>query len=451
MSIRLPHPLILLLCCVALAALATHWLPAGQFERRADPESGAELVVPGSFHPVPQAPVSVMQTLVAVPKGMVAAGQVIATVFLVGGAFVVIDRTGALRMALLGLARLLNRRRALAIPACCLFFAAGGVLENMQEEIIALAPILVLLATQLGFDRITAVAMSAGAAAVGAAMSPINPFQVMLAQKSAELAPFTNVGLRLVLLVLAVGFWIAWTLRHARRHQVEPLPTAAPATTADGKPGLSSTRTALILSSVVVGFGLFVFGLIYWSYGFDELSAIFLVVGLFAGIVGGLGISGTAEAFGEGFREMAVAGLLIGFARAIFVVLEQGHVIDTIVYGLSAPLQDQPPVLAALGMMGAQALIHFPVPSVSGQAVLTMPVMAPVADVIGFSRQVAVLAFQSGGGLTELITPTNGAMMAVLAGAGVRFEAWLRFVLPAYLILMAMAALALVYAVMTNW
>lgn len=451
MSFRLPHPLILLLTCILLAALATHWLPAGQFERRADAATGADLVVPGSYHAVPPAPLSVMQTLVAVPKGMLAAGQVIATVFLVGGAFVVIDRTGALRVALLALARVLNRRRTLAIPACCLFFAAGGVLENMQEEIIALAPILVLLATQLGFDRITAVAMSAGAAAVGAAMSPINPFQVMLAQKSAELVPFSNAGLRIVLLVVACGFWTLWTLRHARRHQVDLPETRHDSAAIGGKAALTPMRTALILSSIVVGFGLFVYGLINWAYGFDELSAIFLVVGLFAGIAGGLGISGTAEAFGEGFREMAVAGLLIGFARAIFVVLEQGHVIDTIVYALSSPLQDQPPVLAALGMMGAQALIHFPVPSVSGQAVLTMPVMAPVADVIGFSRQVAVLAFQCGGGLTELITPTNGAMMAVLAGAGVRFESWLRFALPAYLILMALGASALVYAVLTHW
>ncbi|MBK8285006.1 MAG: YfcC family protein [Ahniella sp.] len=449
MKLHFPHPLILLLACVVLAALATHLLPAGQFDRRLDPESGNNLVVAGSFKPVEPAPLGIMQTLLSVPRGMLAAGQVIATVFLVGGAFVVIDRTGALRTALFGLARVLNRRRTLAIPICCLFFAAGGVLENMQEEIIALAPVLVLLATQLGFDRVTAVAMSAGAAIVGSAMSPINPFQVLLAQKSAEVATFSGAGLRIVMLVIAVTFWILWTLRYARRHAIEP--AAAPLADTPDTPTLSMWRTQVILCSVVVAFGLFVYGLINWQYGFDELSAIFLVVGLFAGLVGRLGWTGTAEAFGQGFRDMAVAALLIGFARAIFVVLEQGRVIDTVVHALSSPLVGETPIVAALGMMGAQALIHIPVPSVSGQAVLTMPVMAPVADVIGMSRQVAVLAFQCGAGFTELVTPTNGAVMATLAAAGVKFEHWIKFVWPAWLMLMGFGAVSLVYAVLSGY
>ncbi len=143
-------------------------------------------------------------------------------------------------------------------------------------------------------------------------------------------------------------------------------------------------------------------------------------------------MGGTVEAYIEGFRAMAFAGLLIGFARAIFVVLDDGHVVDTIVHALVAPIGSLPLLLSAFGMMVAHLLIHFPVPSVSGQAVLTMPVLVPASDLLGLSRQVTVLAYQYGAGLTELVTPTNGALMAVLIAAGVRYEQWLRFVIPLF-------------------
>jgi uncharacterized ion transporter superfamily protein YfcC len=167
------------------------------------------------------------------------------------------------------------------------------------------------------------------------------------------------------------------------------------------------------------------------------------------GLLGGLRVGGTVEAYIEGFRDMAFAGLLIGFARAIYVVLQDGRIVDTIVHGLVTPIAALPVALSALGMMGAHALIHFPVPSVSGQAVLTMPVLVPVSDLLGLSRQVTVLAYQYGAGLTELIAPTNGALMAILIAADVRYERWLRFVLPLYagLLLLGAAAVMLGIAV----
>jgi uncharacterized ion transporter superfamily protein YfcC len=165
-------------------------------------------------------------------------------------------------------------------------------------------------------------------------------------------------------------------------------------------------------------------------------------MGLVAGLVGRLGVEGTVEAYIDGFRAMAFAGLLIGFARAIFVVLDDGRVIDTIVFALVTPLEGLPVALAAFGMMGAHVLIHFPVPSVSGQAVLTMPVLVPMSDILGLSRQVTVLAYQYGAGLTDLVTPTNGALMAVLIAAEVRYERWLRFVLPLAALLLLLGAIA---------
>ena len=151
-------------------------------------------------------------------------------------------------------------------------------------------------------------------------------------------------------------------------------------------------------------------------------------MGVLAGLIGGLGIAGTSEAFIEGFRSMTYAALLVGFARAISIAMQEGLIIDTVVHGLSIPLATLPVGVAAVGMMAVQAAIHVGVPSVSGQAVLTIPVFAPLADLVGMTRQVAVLAYQYGAGLCELLTPTNGGLLAVLAAASVRFEDYIRVI-----------------------
>jgi uncharacterized ion transporter superfamily protein YfcC len=169
-----------------------------------------------------------------------------------------------------------------------------------------------------------------------------------------------------------------------------------------------------------------------------------------AGLIGGLGFGGTADGYVEGFRSMAFAGLLIGFARAIFIVLDQGHVVDTIVHGLLTPIAALPVTLSAIGMMAFHALVHLPVPSTSGQAVLTLPLLVPLSDLIGLSRQVTVLAYQYGAGLCELVTPTNGALMAMIAASGVPYEEWLRFVLPIVGALVVLAAVALGAGVVTG-
>ena len=173
------------------------------------------------------------------------------------------------------------------------------------------------------------------------------------------------------------------------------------------------------------------------------MAALFFVMGVVAGLCGGLGVGGTAAAFVDGFRAMAYAALLIGFARAIYVALDQGRIVDTIVRGLFTPVAGLPLALSALGMLLLHAAVHVAVPSPSGHAVLTLPILVPLSDLLGLSRQVTVLAYQYGGGLCELLTPTNGALMAILAAAGVRYEHWLKFALPLYGLLLGLGAVAI--------
>ena len=205
-----------------------------------------------------------------------------------------------------------------------------------------------------------------------------------------------------------------------------------------------------MLSLVLAAFALLVLGILRLGWGFDELSAVFFAMGLAAGLVAGLGWSGTAEAFVTGFRSMAGAAMLVGFARAIYVALEEGQILDTVVQGLFTPIANLPVTASAIGMMAAQTVLHVPVPSVSGQAVLTIPILVPVSDLLGLSRQVTVLSYHYGAGLCEILTPTNGALMAVLAAAGVPYERWMRFAVPLWGALFVVGGLAVVVAIATG-
>lgn len=440
-KLSFPHPITLLVGCILIAAALSYVLPAGEYQRQEDPATGRSVVVAGTYGQVERSPVNLFDATVAIPKGMADAADVIFLVFLIGGAFTVVDKTGALRSGVSWLVRKLGDDTILVIPIVSLVFATGGVLENMQEEIIALVPVLLILTRRVGFTPMTAIAMSAGAAFVGSAFSPINPFQVGIAQKLAELPLLSGGAFRMVFLALALGFWIWSTMHYAAKTRTEP-----EATEGDGDHPVSA-RDGIVLGLVLVTFGVLIYGLLELGWDFDHMSALFFIMGAVVGIVGGLKIAGTAQAYVTGFREMAYAALLIGFARAIFVVLDQGRIVDTIVNGLFTPIADLPLGLSAMGMVAAHTAIHVPVPSVSGQAVLTMPLLVPLSDLLGMSRQVTVLAYQYGAGLCDLITPTNGALLAILAAGGVRYEEWFKFVLPRYAALLALGAVAIGVAV----
>jgi uncharacterized ion transporter superfamily protein YfcC len=435
-----PDPLVLLSACIVLAAAATWLVPAGEFDRREDAATGRMVVVAGSYRSVESSPVSPFDAVVALPLGMAEAADVIFLVFLIGGAFMVVDASGTLRRAVGSLAHKLRGRDLLVIPMVSAFFALGGATENMAEEIVALVPGLLVLAGRVGFPPLVAVAMSAGAASVAAAFSPVNPFQVLIAQGVAGLQPVSGWAFRLTFLLVALALWIGTTMRYAARHRVRS--DAVDPGAAESLTG----RDALVLALVAITFAVVVWGLLSAGWDFNRLSAAFFIMGVAVGLVSGMGFGGTASAYAKGFREMAYAGLLIGFARAIYVVLEQGRIIDSIVHGIFLPIEGLPGLVSAFGMLAAQALIHVPVPSVSGQAVLTMPLLVPLSDLLDISRQVTVLAYQYGAGLCDLLTPTNGALMAVLAATSVRYERWLAFAVPLYLALMALGAGAIAVA-----
>lgn len=433
MRLRLPHPFLLLLGGVGLAAALTWILPAGAYERRTDEATGREMVVAGTYHRVDPAPVGPMAALVAVPRGIAAGAEVIIATLLVGGVFVLLDTSGALSRLVGSLVGRTRRPRRIVV-GICIGFATLGALENMHEEIIALIPVLLVLSRGLGFGPVTALAMSVGSAVVGSAFGPTNPFQTGIALRFAGLPALTMPGLRLGLLIVAVTAWIGYTLAMASRDTPRSdvaTPSTDPAT----------RRDVMLLALAIAPFLPYVIGVLKFDFGFNELSALFLVAGFAIGLASGRDLNTTSAAFLKAMEPLLGACLFIGVARAISVVFTDGRVIDTIIHGLAAPLDNLPALGAAFSMVPMHALIHLPVVSVSGQAVLTMPIMAPLADLLSISRDAAVIAYQTGAGLMDMITPTNGALLAMLLAARVDYVRWIRFAAPGAL-LIALVGLA---------
>ncbi|MEQ8530880.1 MAG: YfcC family protein, partial [Imperialibacter sp.] len=286
-------------------------------------------------------------------------------------------------------------------------------------------------------------AISFGSANIGGSFGPSNPFVVLIAQKVAGVEPFSDSLFRIAFTVIALAIWILFVLKYGKSKAGSTMNSASPS------PKLS-LRSVAILSLLLVTFGVMIYGALKLEWDFLQMAAPFFALGITAGVIGKLGFNGTGEAYTAGFRDMVFACVVVGFARAIFLIMQEGLIVDTIVHALFSPLDGLPQMITAIGMMISHVIIHIPVPSTSGQAMLTMPLLAPIADLTGMSRQIVVLAYQYGASLTDLITPTNGTLMAVIAAAGVAYDDWFRFIWKALLTIFCVAAVALITALLFN-
>jgi uncharacterized ion transporter superfamily protein YfcC len=296
---------------------------------------------------------------------------------------------------------------------------------------------------RLRLDNRMALGVSLGTASVAAAFSPVNTFHLGISQPMAELPLFSWFGFRVVMFVLAMGIWLGYLLWVASRARV-----AATADVVEAEPAPMAARgrgprDVIVLAIMNAGMASLVVGAISWGWGLVEFSAVFVAVGFAAGLAGGLGWHRTAQQYAEGFRRLAFAAVLIGFARAISVVLERGAILDTISRALFGPLQSLSHDGAALMLFVSESLISFPMPSDSGKAMITLPLMIPLADLLGLSRQLAVNAYTYSGLVSNLVTPAAGSLLAMLALADVPYGRWLRFVAPPLVLLFLLAAAAM--------
>lgn len=440
MKFEFPHPLAILICFIALAAVLTHIIPAGQYERTIDEVTGREVVVANSYTEIEAQPIGLTEAIVKIPEGIVFGADIVVLILIIGGAFVVIEKTGAFNEGLDVLVKRFDHAQDRVMILLGIVFCVVGALNNTYEEIIAMIPFLILMADRIGYSRTAAVAISAGSATIGAAFSPMNPFGGLLAQKIAEVEPFSGTLFRIIVLLIVLSFWIYWVIKKGKISDSVVLN--------EKQEGSSlSARSSIILILFVLTFAFMVFGILKWDWDYNQMSALFFVMGIACGIIGKLGINGTSKAYATGFQEMAFAAVIVGLARSLYLILDEGKIIDSIVYGLFNPLQDLPVMVSAVGMTISQALLHIPLPSNSGQAVLTMPLLTPLADLIGMSRQVMILCYQYGAIMMDLLTPTNGALLAMITAAGVSFKEWFSFCIKPFLIIFGMSLIAIFVAI----
>lgn len=439
---------------VLLVALATWVVPGGEYRREV--KDGKTLVVPGSFvygESRPQGPGAV---LAAPLRGFVEAANIIAFLFVIGGSFMVIQKTGAITAALHRMALVFARKPHLQkyfIPVTMVIFALAGGLFGMCEETMPFVLIFIPLSLSLGYDSLVGTAIPFLGAAAGFAGSVFNPFTVGIAQHIAELPLYSGYEYRIVIWAISTVSMITFVMLHAAK--VRKQPERSPVFDLDQERRRTLELEAgdgqqltpghkLVLGAFMLTLVLLVYGVLRHGWYITEIGALFLGLGLFAGPLGGLSLAKSADAFKEGARDMTGVALIIGCARAILVVAGDGRIIDVLLYSVASTIAGFHPILASQAMFVAQGVINFFVHSGSGQAALTMPVMAPLADVVGISRQTAVLAFQFGEGWINPILPTSGVTMGVLGLAGISWDRWFRWMLPVQVYFFVLALLLLI-------
>lgn len=458
MKLKIPHTYALLFFIIIIVTVLTYIVPAGEFDRAEDPDTGRIFVVPGSFENIDNNPVSPFGLFKAIPKGMESAGYIIFFVLMIGGSFGILQKTGAIDAGIGAIVTKMEGKEKLIIPITMFIFSLAGAILGSAEEMLPFYPIVISLALALGFDTITGTAMVLLGAGAGFAGAFLNPFTVGIAQGISGLPLFSGMGLRLAVYVTILVVTIIYVYRYATKIQKNPQlsPTYEEDKKKHKKFNLDelpdfTKKHKLVMLVLVLGLGILAFGVVQLGFYITELTAMFLVIGILAGIVGGLKVNQIAESFVDGAKELVYGALIIGLATSIMVVMEEGHIMDTIIYSMAKVVEGLPAALSGIGMFVVQSIINIIVPSGSGQAAVSMPIMAPMADVVGITRQSAVLAFQLGDGFSNVISPTSGYFMAAIAIGGIKWEKWAKWMLPLFLIWTVIGAAFVALSVIINY
>jgi len=452
-----PNGFVILFSILIIVAISTYFIPAGAYDKVEI--AGKTVTKAGSYHQIEANPVNFIEFFSAIPNGMQAASALIFMIILIGGSIRVFDSTGAIRGALSSLIRIFGKEKgSWVLSFIIIFFALIGAFPSMFEATIPFAPICLAIALALGYDAIVGVSLALVGVVVGWTAGPTNPWTVGIGQTIGQLPMFSGFMLRFVLLVVLVTVSIIYILRYAndvksgkRKSIVENIDISEFNTYDVNNAEVFTTKHKLVLLTLVATIGMILYGTYNWKWGLVQMSAVYIIGGIAAGLIAGFNGGKIADEFVEGGKEILMAALAVGLARAIQVIMDTSHIGDTLVYFFSIPLQSLPTAVSAIGMFVVQSILNFFIPSGSGLAMVTMPIMIPLADVLEIKRQVAILAFQFGDGLSNLCFPTTAVTIAFLSIGKIPFNKWLKFIMPFLLITWSIAAIFLVIATLINW
>lgn len=462
---RFPSAYTILFALTILMAILTWMLPAGQYQRVANEALGKNAPVPGSYQLVAASPQGVLDVLRAPvagfydqATGMANAIDVSLFVLFIGGFLGVVNATGAINTGIERVMLRLKGREKWMIPALMLLFAAGGTTYGMAEETLAFYVLLIPLMIAVGYDALTAVAVIMVGAGIGVIGSTINPFSTAIASNAAGIHFTQGMALRLTILGLGWLICVAYVMRYAERVRKDPSTSLVAdlkasneahflRNRADHRNALLSRRQQLILVMFGATFVAMVWGVATQGWWMAEMSALFLTAAIAVGLVAWMGEKPFTNAFVDGARDLLGVALVIGVARGIVVIMDQGKITDTILHAFEGWITGMSDVAFVNALFATEGLLSLLVPSTSGLAVLSMPILAPLSDFAGVSRDLAVTAFQTAIGITNLVTPTYAVVVGALAIGKVPYQRWVRFIWPLMLMLALLSMASLSVAV----
>ena len=436
MKARVPNTYVIIAMLIALCAIATWFVPGGSYVTGEDGTLAYEQV-----DAVPQT----WQVFSAIYHGFVKQAGIIIFILVVGGAFWLLNATGAVSAGISRFIRRVGRYDKLVLVALTLLFSLAGAVFGMSEETIPFIGIVVPLVVSMGYDAFMGMLIVYVAANVGFSSAFLNPFTVGIAQGMAGLPLFSGMNYRIFcwgLLTLLMVLFVIVYARRTRRAQ----PAAAAVEAADAPPltGRQQAILLVLLATVV----LLIVGVTCWDWYMPEITGLFLLMGIVCGLIAGFGANRIADELIAGARDLLSAALVVGFASGLVVILQDGRIVDSILHSLQGSLDGTGPVASLSAMYGIQALINFLIPSATAKAAITIPIMAPFSDLVGVSRQAMVLAFQFGDGFTNMITPTSGVLVAALAMARIPYEKWVKWVWKGVVVLLVLGFLLLLPTVL---
>lgn len=454
-KIVFPHTIVIIIFIMIGLILLTWILPAGEFEKQL--VNGRKVIVPGTYHQVSASPQGLGSMLTAPIKGFIEAAQVIGFCLIVGGAFGMLARTKAIPAAL---NRLLERGKdnprlnSIIVPIVMVFFSLAGATFGMSESTLVFVMITIPLAIALGYDSIVGISMSFMAAGVGFAAAITNPFNIGVAHGIAELPLFSGWEFRVLIWTVLTSIAILFVMRYAKRikrniqissvYEIDR--DRSVEISEDSSIKIFDIRQKIIIGLLFISLILLVYGANQWKWFINEISALFIALGVLSAIVYRLKTRDAVDAFITGAKDMVTAGLIIGMSRGLLVIASQGKIIDTILYSVSGLGKSLPPELSVQVIFIFQSLFTFLVPSGSGQAALTVPIVAPLSDLLEVGRQTAVTAFHLGDGLFSMLVPTSGVTMGVLSIAKIPYTTWVKWFIRLLLILFGVSMILLVFA-----
>ena len=456
----MPHVFVILFFLVAAAAVLTWLIPAGEFDYEAVDVNGTvrNLVVPGSFHYVDSGKhATLIDFLGSFHKGLSSGADVMMLIFIVNGAFSMVIKTGAFNSMMGGLLRKFDGKEKFLVPIFFLFFAICASLFGMWNDFNGLIPIMVGMGIALGYDAMFGFSIILLGIGVGFAAALMNPYTIVVAQSIAGIPIYSGMGVRVAIFVVfsAVAVW--WIFRYGKKIKEDPsksLMAGEESLFSFDKEELKKlpmgkkeiTTFLVILASLVWIF----YGFLRQGWGNTQLTGVFLLMGIVVALIYRWSADKIAREFINGCKDIVFGAMIVGVAKAVLIIMQDGKIIDTIIYFLSSQLEGLPPVVSALGMLVIQTFINFVIPSGSGQAATIIPLMAPLGDLMGLTREVTVLTFQFGDGFSNLLWPT--ANIAIGCGiAGVPLNKWWKFFLPLFGIFFAIQVVFVVGAVLIGF